>query len=140
VGRVGGRVGGRVEAGAGDGLLDEDVDRGGVHRLGPGPVAGGDGTEDGTVGDRSGGEPSLEGRDGATGDHPGPGEDGQLGLFAGLVGLGAADGQDEAVGVLGDLIDGEGGELGAAEGGDEPDEEQGPVPEAGQVRFRWPRG
>ena len=61
-------------------------------------------------------------------------------MFAGLVGLGAADGQDEAVGVLGDLVDGEGSELGAAKGGNEADEEQGPVPEAGQVRFRWPLG
>jgi len=61
-------------------------------------------------------------------------------MFAGLVGLGAANGEDEAVGVLGDLVDGEGGQLGAAEGGDEADEEQGPVPETGQVRLGWPLG
>ena len=45
---------------------------------------------------------------------------------------------DEAVGVVGDVGDGEGGEFAAAQGGDEPDEQQGPVPGTGQVGFGRP--
>jgi hypothetical protein len=37
------------------------------------------------------------------------GEDGEFGSFAGLDGLGAGDGEDQAVGLFGDLGDGEGG-------------------------------
>jgi len=90
--------------------------------------------------DGGGGEPGLEDGDGAVAGHSGSGEDGQLCSFAGLVGLGAGDGEDQAVWVFGDLVDGEGGELGAAEGGDEADEEQDPLPEADQVRLGRPLG
>src|SRR3954467_8421186 len=55
---------------------------------------------------------------------PGPGEHDELGLLAGGVGLGPRQAQDEPVGVLGDVVDGQGGELTAAQRGDEPDQQQ----------------
>lgn len=113
--------------GAGGGSLDEHIDRRRVHFPRSGPVAGGHCPEDRALADARGREPRLEGGDGAAGGHAGPGEDDELGLSAGLVGLGAGNRDDQAVGMLGDLVHGESGELGAAEGGDEADEEQGPV-------------
>ncbi len=80
------------------------------------------------------------GRDRAVAGHASPGQDRQLSPLARVLDLGPGDGQHEAVGVLGDLVDGERGQLGAAEGGHEAGQEQGPVPQAGQVVLGLARG
>jgi hypothetical protein len=66
--------------------------------------------------------------------HVSPGEHGELGLRGSLAGLRAGEGDDEAVGMLGDVLD-----VRAASsqrhGGGEPDEKQGAVAGAGEVGF-----
>ncbi len=55
-------------------------------------------------------------------------------LLAGRVGLSPGDGQHQAVGMFGGLVDGQRGALRAAEGGHEANEELRPVRQPGQVR------
>jgi len=83
--------------------------------------------QEGTAGDGGEVEPVLQSTDGAARGVAGAGENGELLDLAGLVGLRSADGDDEAVGVLGDAVGVQCGELAAAQGGDEADEEQDPV-------------
>jgi hypothetical protein len=52
-----------------------------------------------------------------------------------LVGLGSGQREHQTVGVLADLINGQGGEFAAAQRGEEPDQQQSPVTQAGQVGF-----
>src|SRR6476620_3868092 len=78
-------VRGGVQAGPGDGLLDQVVDRFGVQRPGQGPVALADRPEHRAILNAGGGQPGGEGGDRAAGGVVGPGEDDEFGLLAGLV-------------------------------------------------------
>lgn len=80
--------------------------------------------------------PALQGANGAAVGVRGAGEDHELDVLADLVGLRPGQGEHEPVGVVGEVVDGEGGQLAAPQRRDETDQQQRTVPRAGQVRLR----
>lgn len=110
----------------------------GCRARGPGLLPLADAAEHWAVGDAGGSQPVGEGGDGAPGRVAGAGEHDEVDLLASLVGLGPGEGQHQAVGVLGDLVDGQRGQFAAAQRGDKPDQQQSSFPNTAQVGLGRP--
>ena len=94
-----------------------------VSRVSKGTVALGHGSEHRSFGDASELQPGLQRGDRAARRMGGAGEDDELVGVAALAGLGSGELQVETAVVVGDVVDVDADALGAAQRGDEPDEE-----------------
>ena len=124
-----------VHAGARDRLLNQGVDGLRVQRAVPGLVVLADRAEDRAFGDASELAPMGQGCDWAASGVAGARQHNELDPLPGLVRLRPGQRQHQAVGVLGDLVDRQYSQLAATQRGDEPDQQQGPIPRTGQIRL-----